>query len=258
MIHLLYFSPTHTSAKIAHAVAEGINIPIESEWDVTYETPKEVTVIDSGLVIIAVPVYGGRVAETAVERLKFFQGKQVPAVLLALYGNRDYEDALKELSDIATQQGFVPLTAGAFIGEHSYSTPEQPIAEGRPDEEDLKRARELGNLTLQKWQAATSICNIPALKVKGNFPYKQKGKHTPQAPITDGGLCTQCGYCIDICPTNAISLSDDEGTYNDPALCIKCCACVKECPEHARSFETPFRAYLHENFQARREAEFFL
>ncbi|WP_321331807.1 4Fe-4S binding protein [uncultured Bacteroides sp.] len=257
MIHLLYFSPTHTSAKIAHAMAKGMDMPIGSEWDITYEVPKEVTTIDNGLVIIAVPVYGGRVAETAMERLRSFKGTQTPVIAVALYGNRDYEDALKELCDTVSQQGFIPIAGGAFIGEHSYSSPEMPIAEGRPDEKDLAVARQLGQEAFKKWQQLSKF-DVPTLSVKGNFPYKEKGKHTPQAPSTDGALCIQCGYCIDVCPTGAISLTEDEGTFNDPALCIKCCACVKECPEHARSFETPFRAYLHENFQARREPELFV
>ena len=49
------------------------------------------------------------------------------------YGNRDYEDALVELYDLALSLGLTPFAAGAFIGEHSYSTPEMPVAEGRPD-----------------------------------------------------------------------------------------------------------------------------
>ena len=42
---------------------------------------------------------------------------QTPAVLVVVYGNRAYDDALLELSDIATGAGFVPLAAGAFVGE---------------------------------------------------------------------------------------------------------------------------------------------
>ncbi len=89
---------------------------------------------------------------------------------------------------------------------------------------------------------------------EGNFPYRVKGPSTPQAPVTDNDLCTQCEYCVDVCPTHAISLAD-EGMYSDPNLCIKCCACVKECPEGARTFDTPYTAMLHKNFSARREPE---
>ena len=56
---------------------------------------------------------------------------------MVVYGNRDYEDALLELSDRAKDWGLTPVAAGAFIGEHSYSRPSLPVAEGRPDEDDL-------------------------------------------------------------------------------------------------------------------------
>ena len=63
---------------------------------------------------------------------------------LPFYGNRDYEDALVELRDETTCLGFTPLAAGAFIGEHSYSRPGMPVAEGRPDANDLQIAEQFG------------------------------------------------------------------------------------------------------------------
>ena len=93
--------------------------------------------------------------------------------------------------------------------------------------------------------------------MKGNFPSKVKGPSTPQAPVTDEDLCTQCESCIDVCPVSAISIVDDR-MFSDPATCIKCCACVKECPEGARTFDTPYTAMLHKNFSVRREPELFI
>ena len=70
---------------------------------------------------------------TAMERIRMFKGNATPVIPVVVYGNRDYEDALKELSDALSAQGFVPVSAGAFIGEHSYSRKDMPIAAGRPD-----------------------------------------------------------------------------------------------------------------------------
>ena len=121
-IHLIYFSPTHTSAKIAYAIAEGMGATSMSESDVTCESLDMEEYIDDELTIIAAPVYGGRVAETAMERFRMFRSAHhAPVVPVVLYGNRDYEDALKELCDLVSEQGFVPVAAGAFIGEHSFS-----------------------------------------------------------------------------------------------------------------------------------------
>ena len=209
------------------------------------------------LVIVAVPVYGGRVAETAMDRIRMFKGNATPVIPVVVYGNRDYEDALKELSDALSAQGFVPVSAGAFIGEHSYSRKDMPIAAGRPDKDDLLKASEFGSEILKKLDNVSTLTDLQPLEVKGNFPYKVKGPSTPQAPVTDEDLCTQCEYCIDVCPVAAISIVDDR-MFSDPSLCIKCCACVKECPEGARTFDTPYTAMLHKNFSARREPELFI
>lgn len=256
-IHLIYFSPTHTSAKIAYAIAEGFDGDTLSESDITHEALREkLHIEDNELVIVAVPVYGGRVAETAMERIRMFQGENTPVVPVVVYGNRDYEDALKELSDTLVAQGFVPVSAGAFIGEHSFSRKDMPIAAARPDKEDMLAASKFGYEILLKLDAVSSLSELATLEMKGHFPYKVKGPSTPQAPVTDEELCTQCEYCIDVCPVAAISIVDDQ-MFSNPLLCIKCCACVKECPEGARIFDTPYTAMLHKNFSVRCEPELF-
>ena len=89
-IHLIYFSPTHTSAKIVYAIAEGMGATSMSESDVTCESLDMEEYIDDELTIIAAPVYGGRVAETAMERFRMFRSAHhAPVVPVVLYGNRD-------------------------------------------------------------------------------------------------------------------------------------------------------------------------
>lgn len=38
-VHIIYFSPTHTSAKTAYAIAEGLSGDVLLESDITYEAP---------------------------------------------------------------------------------------------------------------------------------------------------------------------------------------------------------------------------
>lgn len=274
--HLVFFSPTHTSAKIARAVGDGIGMGRRMETDLTLDESADPIEITNALAVIAAPVYGGRVAPAALKRLKRLKGNNAPAILIAVYGNRDYEDALIELRDTAVELGFTPLSAGAFIGEHSYSTTNMPIAAGRPDASDLQIAFQFGQDSLNKLIEKTAVtspelqaaCKLKSLGgklsillssffIKGTSPYKiiQAGK--PACPVCTEA-CFVCGECVEVCPTHAISISKDGSQIEtDINRCIKCCACVKECPNEARVFHTPFAAILHEKFNTRREPELF-
>ena len=49
--------------------------------------------------LVAVPSYGGRVPSIAIQRLSQLKGNGAKAVLIVVYGNREYEDTLIELKD---------------------------------------------------------------------------------------------------------------------------------------------------------------
>jgi len=82
--------------------------------------------------------------EETLEKLK---GQGTPAVVIAVYGNRAYEDALLEGADWLEKQGFQMAAAGALIGEHSFSA---ALAAGRPDQDDLAQAARLGEKEAEK------------------------------------------------------------------------------------------------------------
>ena len=92
--HIVFFSPTHTSAKIARAIGESIGMGRRIEIDLTTDEDSSPIEIKDSITIIAVPVYAGRVAPIALQRLRRLKGNNAPAILVAVYGNRDYEDCL--------------------------------------------------------------------------------------------------------------------------------------------------------------------
>ena len=91
--------------------------------------------------LIAVPCFGGRVPEIALERLAQTQGGGARAILLSVYGNRSDEDTLFELKGAAMRAGYVPMAAVRAVAQHSIVP---AIAAGRPDEEDARRLAQFG------------------------------------------------------------------------------------------------------------------
>jgi flavodoxin len=154
-VHLIYFSPTHTSKQVGEAIVRGTGITNVINTNLTQQATQDLVIAESALAIIVVPVYGGRVAPLAMDRLASVRGSNTPAVIVVVYGNRAYEKSLMELDYWAIQQGFKVIAGATFIGEHSYSTEKYPVAAGRPDERDLAVAADFGKQISDKIASAT-------------------------------------------------------------------------------------------------------
>lgn len=271
-VTLAYFSPTGTSARVAHAIARGI---AAGETAVVDYTCKEcsLSVGRDTLTVVAAPVYGGYLPPLAVERLKGLKADGAPAVAVVVYGNRAYEHALVEMADLLTAAGFKVIGAATFVGEHSYSSQLTPIAPGRPDAADLEVAEAFGRRLAAKVAAVTKrdkswLVDVRRIK-KPHQPLLEtlrftfgavrmvaRGVKMPPVPLVDTSLCVHCGKCAAHCPSQAIDPADCVTT--DKAKCIKCCACVKGCPVGARSFPTPFASLLSSNFKYRKKPQVLL
>jgi ferredoxin len=236
---LVYFSPTRTTRKVIEGIAHGLEVVAVEHVDLTPPETRMRTLaeIRGELAIIGCPVYSGRVPAVAISRLRNLKGNGAPAVIVVVYGNRDYEDALLELRDVAVEAGFNPIAAGAFIGEHSYSGNTTPIAVGRPDVEDIRKAKAFGKMIREKMQNNRALDQAGSPYVPGNFPYKDLRMLSDVSPAIQEKFCTFCMLCPLVCPTAAIN-ADDPG-ITDKSLCIRCCACVKSCPSGARTMDDP-------------------
>ncbi len=258
---IVLFSPTGTSRKVAQAVADDCRC-VAHLVDATYSVPEHLTFDSNALVFMSVPVYGGKVAPLALQRLEAMKGNNTPIVLIVVYGNRAYEGAMVQLDAFVRQRGFVPIAAGAFVGEHSYSTPAMPIAKGRPDATDLSEARTWGLAIREKISYIASPVAVDVARLKAPsgslfsklrfmaFVLQQRNKKKPvvkPVPIVDNDKCRSCGKCARLCPNGAISA---DGKTTNPDLCIKCCACVKSCPLRARTFVTPYAPVLSQCFKS--------
>ena len=270
-VSCVYFSPTGTTKAIAEGISQGIDAERVEMVDITKRSHRDGQPLrfNNEIVILAVPVYYGRVPEEVVPYLATIKADQTPVVLVAVYGNRAFEDALKELHDIAVADKFIPVAGGAFVAEHSYSSRACPIAMGRPDDSDRQKAQAFGTAVRAKLQDLEAIEDVTAIAIPGQVPYidpenltmiKKARSVVALTPETDTSKCTQCGQCVEACPTGAIS--PDDVTQTDRWQCIICFACVKCCPEEARHMNEPnFHTAIQElqkKCQERKEPEWFL
>lgn len=262
-VTLAYFSPTGTTKKVLEGITETIGANSVRHIDLTRPEilSKEIPGIKEGLAILGAPVYAGRIPPEAEERFRKLKGNDIPAVVIALYGNREYEDALIELRDIAVRQGFKPVAGGVFIGEHSFSTEKMPIAAGRPDGQDIEIARDLGQKIAVKMKEIEKPADITELSVPGTIPYRERVHHDNIPPETDNKYCMKCQACVGACPTAAVTFNGE--VITDADSCILCCACVKYCPTGARQLHNPMIERILERLLSRaanerKEPEIFI
>lgn len=261
-IKLTYFSPTGTTRSVLQGIAAGIQADQVEEINLTPPDAdkRKLAEMGSELTVIGTPVYAGRLPKEAAVRLRRLKGNGTPAVLVVVYGNRAFEDALVEMQDLAEAAGFVPVAGAAFIGEHSYTSTEKPLSVGRPDPDDLAQAAQFGKNLRAKLEHISSLDDLPALPLPGNRPYKELKDFGNITPDTDDMLCTLCEECMRACPTAAITINDYVET--DAAKCIVCCACIKVCPTEARMMlnERILKTanWLYENYSQRKDPQVFL
>jgi len=242
-----HFSPTGGTKRVADLIAAGLALPAV-QIDLTEEI-STVKIEDDDIVMAVLPVYIGRVPQIALRRLSALKGSGHKAIAVAVYGNREYEDALLETKNTLQANGFQVIAAAAFIVEHSIV---RSVASGRPDAEDEKIAHHFAAKIMEKLQSPTPI------EVPGNDPYLEL-KISPFHPSADEG-CIRCGICAEKCPVGAIAADEPEKTIAD--MCINCLRCVQVCPQKCRALPEHFlagiRQMLSEKASGYKKPELFI
>jgi len=176
------------------------------------------------LLVLGFPVYYGRVPQIQEEIFPRLHGEGQYALPVVVYGNRAYEDSLRELGDLCARKGYTLAAAAAFIAEHSYCA---EMGTKRPDEADRALARHFGTEVMISLKAGKTL---DCAMLPGNVPYRQYGPKPSIVPETSEA-CIACNLCVEQCPTGAIS-GEDRST--DMQRCILCSACIKLCPCEAK------------------------
>ena len=232
-VYKVYFSATYTTKKVVDAIADELSDCI-IDCDVTSQPLSEIEEMDRGdVLVIGMPVYGGRIPESALQSIAQLKGNDVPTIISCVYGNRDYDDALLELRNEVEKRGFRIVSASAFVARHSIFT---QIAKDRPNVEDMTDVVEFATHSKAIIESLDDFSQLQQIEVKGNMPYKVFNQ-LPIYPSADE-KCVECGVCASKCPVSAISIENPRLTNEDK--CLACGRCIVECAIGARDFVGEF------------------
>lgn len=274
VIHTVFFSPNGSTASIAKTVSRVLAERLQAEISVhDYTLPKnrEQMYFDRDSVVVwASPVYAGRLPNKLLEYVKnSFQGDGVPVIPLVVYGNRNYDQSLLELTGILREKGMIPFAAGAIPARHVFS---EVLGKGRPDREDLAELSAFAEGAAEQLQQALfQGRELQQIEVPGTYPpesyyvpLKEDGKPAKflkVLPQVEEKECTGCGICTSCCPMDSISMGET-GLPEIRGICIKCQACILRCPARAIHItDADFQSHkqmLEKTFYERKKASFLL
>ncbi len=225
VVYQIYFSPTGGTKTVADIIG---NAWTYEKRKIDISAPEEdyskYLFKEEDICIVSVPSFGGRVPAAALERIGKMSGGNAKAILVAVYGNRAFEDTLMELRNTLTDKGFQCVAAIAAVAEHSII---HKYGKGRPDAQDKKQLEEFAKniRTIMEQEEITDNFYVP-----GSSTYKEYYgvSFKPKA----NKKCTSCGVCSAMCPVEAIP--KDKPSATDKTKCISCMRCVTVCPNHAR------------------------
>ena len=249
---------------MAEAAGEALMLPVrELDYSRPEAREKSYCFTQTDLVFWGSPTYAGRLPNVLLPFLRGnFTGGGAAAVAVVLYGNRSYDDALKELCEVLAGNGFLAAAGAAVTAEHAFAP---ALAHGRPNGEDRAAAAEFARktaLTLREREHPIPV-TVPGREPIGAY-YTPLGLDGEPArflkakPKTDPEQCTRCGLCAAVCPMGSIPR---EEPTECTGICIKCQGCIRECPAGAKYFDDEaflsHRAMLEQNYIRRRENEFY-
>ncbi len=190
------------------------------------------------LLFVGSPVYVGHAVPPVTDFLDNLpQNSGVAAFPFVTWGGVSSGIALWEMGKALKSKGYHLAGAAKVLGVHTMMWQEdEPLGEGHPDPDDDEMIRGLVEAVYAKGPGQDDI-PLDALDYQPESlkeemlkaSLKEAEKKLPNRKV-DPDLCTECGICADVCPTDAISFTP----YPEfGPRCIFCFNCVRECPEEA-------------------------
>ena len=240
---IIYFSQTGNTEKIAETIKSGI-IKSGNKCDIAQIKKVGANTLENyDLIGIGTPTFfyrDPRNIKKFIQDLKETKGKHcfIFCTHGSLIGNTFYY-MNKEL----TKKRYIVIGSFDSYGYTSLQFYPEPMhTEGHPDEIELREAEEFGQI----------ICEISSRIQKGESSLIPQfelisdtwwAKHSDQLTLRilrlispkfkiNEDKCTQCLFCQENCPVNAINIEADPPEIQKEG-CIFCWYCEKACPQGA-------------------------
>ncbi len=248
---IAYCSPAGATRHVARAIEAALGefgIPCKT-LDIGKEETRrsarsEVAALGpSACLFVGSPVYVNHAVPPVADFIAdLASGADAAAVPFVTWGGASSGVALHEMGSALADKGFRLMGAAKVLGRHSMMwRSRSPIGDGRPGDEDDRQVQEMVATVIRRLTEAGSGGPVSlqdldyqpaAIREELAAASLEKARaHMPQRTV-HGDRCTECGLCVDACPTDAVELSPFP-VFND--RCISCFNCVRVCPEDAIS-----------------------
>lgn len=243
---IVYLSPGGSTRHVARTIEDRLkelggdvtilDLAREADASVLYEQLSAAS--GDTLLFVGSPVYAGHAVPPVtafMENLPTNSG--VAAFPFVTWGGVSSGTALWEMGKALTDKGYHLAGAAKVLAVHTLMWQEdEPLGEGHPDPDDDEMIRSLVEAVYAKNVGEDDI-PLDALDYQPS-PVKEEmlksslktsEEKLPNRKV-DEELCTECGICGDVCPTDAITFTPFP---EFGPSCILCFNCVRECPEEA-------------------------
>ena len=232
---IIYFSATGNTEKIAKKIKEQF-IELKNTIDeiniTDYSVRNDLKYFDKyKALIFGFPIHYWRAPRLIREWFTNLDGKGIKCAVFFTYGGVHVGVAHYDIKTILDKQNFDLVASADFLGKHTYNLAGWKLMETRPNEDDLKIAKEFalgsykrfqeedtGRVEFEKPKQSSEKIDTMELATRRAIP-------TPFREINE---CSMCGTCEEVCSTNA--MNKEKGKPNR-RICIRCLRCVVNCPD---------------------------
>lgn len=232
---IIYFSATGNTKKVAKSIKEQfhhLKVNLD-EFNITnYSERNNLKNFKKyEALVFGFPIYYGRAPRLIREWFTNLDGKGIKCAVFFTYGGVHVGVAHYDIKTILDKQNFDLVASADFLGKHTYNLAGWKLMETRPNEDDLKIAKEFALVSYKRFQEEDTgrvEFEKPKQSSEKIDTMELAARRAIPSPFREINECSMCGTCEEVCPTNAMN---KEKGKPDRRICIRCLRCVVNCPD---------------------------